>query len=56
MHRLAVEEAQIREAIQRLIGAGFSPAQAKAIIVTIKVIHDGPWAEPEEQSSVVDQA
>ncbi len=53
MHKLMVGVSQVREALQHLVAAGFSAQQAKAIILTIKVIHDGPWLEPEEPDDAV---
>ena len=49
MHRLVIRTHTIREVVQDLMNAGFSAAQAKALILTIKKIHDGPWEEPPEE-------
>lgn len=47
MHKLVIRTHTIKEVVQRLVDAGFSPAQAKALILTIKLVHDGPWEEPD---------
>jgi len=45
MHRIKPDDAILRRTIADLTMVGFSVAQAKALIITIKRIHDGP-SEP----------
>lgn len=50
MHKLVVRVQQIREVVSDLTEVGFSPQQAKSLILMVKKIHDGPWpSDMEEQ-------